>query len=170
MSREKVAKWLQDMLPKKCMNCGATKNLQYHHIVPARYGGGDVPTNIAVLCGDCHSKVHYAKDGVINHGDCVRAGMIEARKRGVHLGRKCADYEKVMRLIAENSTQFNPLSMTTETEIMEMAGVKNVCYAKCKRMLIEAMGKDEWPYEWERPKMIANRPTYDRVLKKARGY
>ena len=170
MSRQIVAKWLRDMLPKKCANCGATKNLTYHHIVPVSRGGNDVPSNIAVLCPACHAKVHYEKDGTIGHGDLVREWIERAKMKGVKIGRPSVDHEKVLRLIAEKSTQFNPLSMTTETEIMEMAGVKNVCYAKFKRMLIEAMGKDEWPYEWERPKKIANRPTYDRVLKKIRGY
>ena len=168
-NRQIVAKWLRDMLPKKCCNCGATKNLQYHHIVPAICGGNDVPTNIAVLCGDCHSKVHYGKGEVINHGECIKRGQAEAKKRSVRLGKKPGDYEKIMRLIAERSTQFNEGSMTTEHEIMAEAGVKEVCYAKCKRMLFAAMSEDEWPYEWAKPTQVRNMPLYDRVIKKMRG-
>ena len=130
MSREIVAKWIRDILPKKCVNCGSTKGLMYHHIVPHELGGMDVPSNIAVLCSDCHYKIHYGKSGGIDHGDLVRKGMAEAKERGVRLGPKGIDHERVMRLIAENSTQFNPESTMTEKEIMEMAGVKPTCYCR----------------------------------------
>ena len=170
MSRETVSKWLKDMLPRKCMNCGAAGNLQYHHIVPVIYGGNEVPTNIAVLCSDCHSKVHYGRDGIINHGDSVRIGIERAkRERGLKVGRKPLEYEKIMRMIAENSTQFNSGSMTTEREIMDIAGVQPTSYAKCKRMLLSAMKEDVWPYEWDKPSVCKHRPEYDHVIRKMRG-
>lgn len=175
MSREIVSKWLRDMLPKKCMNCGSTKDLQYHHIVPVIYGGNDVPTNIMVLCGNCHSKVHYGKGSTVDHGEAVKIGQERARlERGAIPGRKPTDYETAIRTIAQHSTQFNDIydseyEPKTEVEIMEMLGVKNVCYAKCKRMLIEAMQKDVWPYEWAKPKVFRNRPIYDHAIRRMRG-
>lgn len=172
-NRQKVAKWIIEMLPKKCCNCGSGKNIQYHHIVPATCGGNDVPSNIAVLCCDCHSKVHYGKGGVINHGDCVKRGMAEAKKRGTHFGKKSADYDGIMSLIAKHSTKFNSRYeldfLYTESEIAEMAGVKMSLYHKCQRMLIEAMQKEEWPYEFEKPKQILPHALYDHYIRKLRG-
>ena len=38
----------------KCANCGAIKDLEYHHIVPLIFGGNDINTNIVCLCSKCH--------------------------------------------------------------------------------------------------------------------
>lgn len=174
MGRPTVAKWIKEMLPKKCMNCGSEKDLVYHHIVPVSVGGNDIPSNIAVLCVSCHGRLHYGKDGVMVHGDQVKEGMKRAKARGVQFGPKTGikakkDHEKVMRLIAENSTQFNPESMTTEPEIMEMAGVKPVCYHECKRELLAAMELPEWPYEWEKPVKYLDHPLYEHYLLRVRA-
>ena len=127
------------------------------------------PSNIAVVCTKCHGLIHYGKNGVINHGELVKKAIKEAKERGVHVGKPCADYENVMRLIAMYSTQFNEDGdLRTEHEIMAMAGVKEVCYAKCKGKLKEAMQAEVWPYEWAKPKIMKNRPLYDRVIKKMR--
>ena len=167
--REKPAKWIRDMLPKKCMNCGSTKGIIYHHIVPVTLGGNEVPSNIAVLCSVCHGKVHLGKDGVIDHGQLVKSGQERARKNGKTIGRPSADGENIIRAIAEQSTQFNENSLVTEAEIREQLGIKNVCYTKYKRKLIAAMQEEVWPYEWEKPKVVKYRPLYDRVIKKMRG-
>ena len=169
MSRKIIARWMREALPKKCMNCGSESQLQYHHIVPIAYGGNDVITNVVVLCSRCHSLTHYGNGGIINHNDAVKLGIQRAKERGVHVGKKPADYESVMRLIAEKSTQFNQDSLVTEGEIMSEAGVKPVCYAKCKNMLFDAMKADNWPYEWSKPEHVLNRPLYDRVIKRKRG-
>lgn len=41
-----------------CVNCSSTDDLHLHHIVPLALGGTNYPTNVVVLCGECHSKVH----------------------------------------------------------------------------------------------------------------
>lgn len=170
MSRREIpAKWIREMLPKKCINCGSTKGIVYHHIVPVEYGGNEVPSNIAVLCSVCHGKVHYGKSGVIDHGELVKSGQMRAKAMGVTIGRKPADGEKIMRAIAEQSTQFNVYSLTTETEIMEQLGIKNVCYHKYKRRLLDLMQDDVWPYSWEKPVQVRDLPLYDRVIRKIRG-
>lgn len=175
-NRQNITKAMKDALPKKCYNCGSTENLNYHHIVPLALGGNNVLTNIAVLCGKCHWAVHHGDmDGeYIHHGELVKAGIEKARTEGRKNGRKPADHSHVMELIAKYSTQFNNIDDTnyelhTETEIMDMAGVKPVCYAKCKNMLKEAMKSDVWPYEWEKPSICRNMPLYDRVIKKIRS-
>ena len=169
MHRQPVARWLRDMLPKKGMNCGATRHLTYHHIVPVILGGNEVPSNIAVLCDSCHSLIHYGKAGEISHGELVKAGIKRANARGIRSGKKPADAEKTMRLIVEYSTQFNPESMTTEPEIMALAGVKPTTYAKYKRQLIALLREERWPYSWKKPRMIRKRPEYEGVLLRIRG-
>lgn len=168
-SRELPAKWIRDMLPKKCVNCGSTKGIVYHHIVPVELGGNEVSSNIAVLCSMCHGKVHYGKDGVIDHGQLVRLGQQKARANGKTIGRKPADGERIMRAISEYSTQFNENSTMTETEIRDSLGIQNVCYCKYKKKLIAAMQGEVWPYEWEKPKTFKKRPTYDWIIKRERG-
>jgi hypothetical protein len=42
----------------KCRNCGGTKNLHAHHIVPRVKGGTHELTNLATICRKCHKKIH----------------------------------------------------------------------------------------------------------------
>lgn len=169
-----VPQWIKDTKYHFCAACGKEDDLQYDHLVPVSLGGKTEPSNIIVLCAVCHQKRHK-QNGSEHHNYLVKRGIAEAKKRGVRVGKAPADYEKIMRLIAENSTQFmenNPYDISrpryTEHEIMEIAGVKEVCYAKCKRMLIEAYNADKWPYEWHKPECMNNRPLYDRIVKEWR--
>lgn len=163
MSRS-IPQWIKDQKYHFCAICGAEDDLQYHHWIPKSLGGKTEFANIMVVCATCHQKRHDQK-GRDHHNYLVKNGIAKAKERGVKVGKPSADYEKVMRLIAENSTQFNRDSLVTEHEIMEMAGIKEVCYAKCKRMLFTAINADEWPYDWAKPRQIRNRPLYDRVIK-----
>jgi 5-methylcytosine-specific restriction endonuclease McrA len=42
----------------QCTECGATQDLEVHHIVPRRLGGPDDPSNLITLCAACHSRLH----------------------------------------------------------------------------------------------------------------
>ena len=42
----------------RCAECGATQDLQVHHIVPVSVGGGDNQRNLQVLCDKCHRRAH----------------------------------------------------------------------------------------------------------------
>jgi hypothetical protein len=46
------------MSARLCFECDATENLYDHHVVPRSYGG----TRTVVLCGQCHAKVHQARN------------------------------------------------------------------------------------------------------------
>lgn len=148
-----------------CAVCHTGVDLELNHIDPSKPATID---NLIVLCSQHHG-VWHEMASKNRHSDKVRCAIKEAKERGVHFGKRSADYERVMRLIAENSTQFNPFSEVTEHEIMDMAGVKEVCYYKCKRMLLDALALDVWPYSWKKPKQVRNRPMYDRQIRRLRG-
>jgi hypothetical protein len=39
----------------RCWRCGTTKNVQRCHIIPHSQGGRDEPSNLLLLCRDCHN-------------------------------------------------------------------------------------------------------------------
>lgn len=46
----------------KCQGCGSQQasgshNLDVHHVIPIRHGGGDEMTNLTTLCRPCHMRV-----------------------------------------------------------------------------------------------------------------
>lgn len=163
-----IPKWIMESKYHFCAACGREDDLQYHHLVPVACGGANEPDNIIVLCAVCHQKWHM-QGGKYKHNHLIKDGIAEAKKRGIHVGRKPADGENIIRTIAEKSTQFNEDSLTTEHEIMEMLGIKEVCYAKYKRKLLAAMQEDVWPYSWDKPVQVRKRPLYDHCVKQMRG-
>lgn len=47
----------------KCERCGATTNLQVHHLhyISGRLAWEYLPFDVMVVCGDCHQKIHGLK-------------------------------------------------------------------------------------------------------------
>lgn len=47
-----------------CCNCGREcgGEIEYHHVVPLESGGNDIESNLAPLCYECHSMVHFQKE------------------------------------------------------------------------------------------------------------
>lgn len=45
----------------RCIKCGSTEDIQYHHWVPVKRGGTDDADNIVLLCHNCHVGLHFAK-------------------------------------------------------------------------------------------------------------
>lgn len=39
-----------------CQRCGATENLEVHHIIPVSKGGRNLGINLITLCHACHAK------------------------------------------------------------------------------------------------------------------
>ena len=50
-------------IPKVCVNCGSTENVDMHHIVPLSQGGSNALGNLVYLCKACHIKAHGADIG-----------------------------------------------------------------------------------------------------------
>ena len=68
---------LKEELGTTCVNCGNSKNIEYHHIVPLINGGTNNISNIVPLCEECHYKAH---DKEYKHGNPKRN---KGRKRKV---------------------------------------------------------------------------------------
>ena len=49
------------LLGSVCCNCGKEcgKEIEYHHVVPLERGGKDVISNLAPVCYDCHTTIHF---------------------------------------------------------------------------------------------------------------
>jgi 5-methylcytosine-specific restriction endonuclease McrA len=43
---------------KRCESCGGTRSIQVHHLNYDRYGGGEEPEDLILLCGNCHMIEH----------------------------------------------------------------------------------------------------------------
>lgn len=48
-------------LGTKCVNCGSTENIEFHHIVPLLLGGTNRLRNIVPLCNRCHKAAHRGR-------------------------------------------------------------------------------------------------------------
>lgn len=48
----------------ECYFCGATEEIEEHHILPQRFDGSDAESNVVDVCHDCHWKLErlYNKD------------------------------------------------------------------------------------------------------------
>jgi 5-methylcytosine-specific restriction endonuclease McrA len=42
----------------RCTICGATQDLEVHHIVPRAEGGTNDPDNLVTVCMPCHLQLH----------------------------------------------------------------------------------------------------------------
>ena len=88
MKRLALSKEKKTKIGSKCVNCGSTEDLEYHHVVPLAIGGNDVDSNIVCLCGYCHKMLHNATNANhINHSLLIKNGIKKARKDGKIVGR-----------------------------------------------------------------------------------
>jgi 5-methylcytosine-specific restriction endonuclease McrA len=53
----KVRKQLLSSPGAGCAVCGSTRDLEAHHVVPARDGGATVARNLMILCADRHREL-----------------------------------------------------------------------------------------------------------------
>jgi len=47
-----------------CQWCGATGDLEVHHIIPVSEGGPDTVNDVTVLCDWCHHEIHWPPNDV----------------------------------------------------------------------------------------------------------
>ena len=72
----------ENLLGTVCCNCGKEcgSDIEYHHIVPLERGGLDIESNLAPLCYECHTLVHFPYE----------------RKKPERVGRKRKEYDPVL--------------------------------------------------------------------------
>lgn len=46
----------------ECYFCGSDEQIESHHILPARFGGPDIPDNLVDVCRECHEKLERIYD------------------------------------------------------------------------------------------------------------
>lgn len=70
------------LLGSICCNCGKDcgSEIEYHHVVPLERGGLDVISNLAPVCFDCHSVIHFEFK----------------RKKPERVGRKRKEYDEAL--------------------------------------------------------------------------
>jgi hypothetical protein len=68
---------------KSCSCCGASDDIQMHHLYPKSKGCPD--TLIVPLCYRCHRNAHGLKAN-INHSELTHQGLLAAKARGTKLG------------------------------------------------------------------------------------
>jgi hypothetical protein len=70
-----------------CVACGATDDLQHHHLVTRAEGGSDDENNLITLCCGCHHKVHSRQmNGTYDASQRTKAALAAAKARGVVIG------------------------------------------------------------------------------------
>ena len=59
----------------KCEECGATINLELHHIVPVACGGSNEQSNLKVLCHKCHANQPAHAEAIKTGQKAIRSGI-----------------------------------------------------------------------------------------------
>ena len=60
IKRVENKKLLKSYRAKKCLACGAQRNVCAHHLKSKKSGGHDLPNNLIPLCDFCHTKGSHA--------------------------------------------------------------------------------------------------------------
>lgn len=159
-----IPKSLYDMMPKYCANCGATEDLNIHHVIPIALGGKTVISNLVVLCTECHKKIHGRGNiEEINHSELIRKGIAARKAKGLHTGRNPADREPIKKLIAQHCTLFSG-GTWTEAEIMKEAGIKRTLFHECLNELKADLKADTWEHTFSKPVQIREHPLHARTI------
>lgn len=90
----------------ECCNCGSTKELEYHHIIPISLGGNDINSNMVCLCYPCHQKIHYGESKHGLHSTIIKKGIENARAKGKQIGRKKTTEESIPQSFFRYYPQF----------------------------------------------------------------
>lgn len=86
-SNPSFRKVMKDNLGSKCVCCGSTNNIEYHHIVPISLGGRNNLENIVPLCVSCHKAAHFGRH-IRKYSDNSRSGRkpkadLNAKNEGI---------------------------------------------------------------------------------------
>jgi 5-methylcytosine-specific restriction endonuclease McrA len=75
-----------------CRLCGTTDDLQVHHVEAARDAGPTTPSNLLVLCRDCHDAVERGELAIPSH--IHRTDPSEGLRTALRGSSRSTDIEK----------------------------------------------------------------------------
>lgn len=92
----------------RCQLCNAAQRLDVHHRTYERFGGGELPGDLTVLCRPCHDHFHARpKPGRKKQGQRPKkrkpkSAKGPARQQSKKLGQIAAENERLRQLQADN--------------------------------------------------------------------
>ena len=105
MNRKQLTKREKDEIGRECVNCHATQDLAYHHIVPLSMGGKDEISNMICLCKKCHCLIHFGEKGEINHLEAIKRGKQAPKDNKNPRYYSQAQNRATQKYLAENKDQ-----------------------------------------------------------------
>jgi hypothetical protein len=71
-----------------CTNCGSSRILQAHHVVPLSKGGTNKLTNLKLLCEQCHQRIHGGREFIGKDSDkaLAIADRVQLLQRAIAAG------------------------------------------------------------------------------------
>jgi len=78
-----------------CVACGATTNLEHHHLIPRVTEGPDDERNLVTLCETCHGKAHGLASGFkrgAEHGWPIGGDMRALQAAGIKRAKEAGKY------------------------------------------------------------------------------
>jgi hypothetical protein len=121
---------------KFCVACGATNDLQHHHLITRAEGGTNDQRNLITLCTSCHWKLHKRLIyGVYNASERTKAGLAAAKERGVKLGNPRLAETARGPMIAAKKAEADRFARAVEPIIREAQGAG----AKTLRAIADAL-------------------------------
>lgn len=67
-------------------SCEHSKSLHVHHIVPKAQGGSNEPDNLALVCDECHERIH--KNNAMSFVDALKVARADAHRQVQKYGHR----------------------------------------------------------------------------------
>jgi len=88
-----VEKWQDIDGVVRCVSCGSSENIEWHHSIPIEVGGQDTFRNLVPACHSCHVAAHSWQD--------TRREKLKHRKPNIKGGRKYVVPENYKELVKD---------------------------------------------------------------------
>lgn len=133
---------------RKCFICGATENIETHHVVPLSANGPDCASNIIPVCHSCHMKIHHSKDlaryktAGPNTGRPLKCSKETAFKAldglisGQYGNRRCAEIMGISRRSLQKGNKWYDEWMF-ERGIAELRNNYDLCAVTCPQRILQ---------------------------------